>query len=122
MKSHGWSNDEITDYLMTLRENHLNILGSYAMDEIEKINLEFWGVERVITCYREYRKYCIALKQNTKPLREILEKIKDKHREELKEEKRKLNEKILRIAQKVKELERRCDEENKNSQELRGSY
>lgn len=110
MKSHGWSDDEITDYLMTLRENHLNILRNYAMDEIERIDLTFWAVERVIKCYRHYRKYCIAVKQNPKPLKEILEKIKDRHREELKEEKRKLNERIIRITKKVRELESRCDE------------
>jgi hypothetical protein len=111
MKSHGWSDDEIADYLMSLREKHLTTLRNHTMDEVERINLQFWGVERVITCYRDFKKYCIALKQNPKPLREVLEKIKDRHREELKKEKMKLNERIIRITNKVRELERRCDED-----------
>ena len=74
MKSHGWSDEQITDYLMTLREKHLTTLRDNAQDEIEKINLEFWAVERVITCYQEYRQYCITLKQTPTPVRKILEK------------------------------------------------
>ena len=111
MKDHGWSDEQITDYLMTLKEKHLSKLRDYAQAEIEKIDLTIWAIERVITCYQEFKRYCITLKQIPTPLREILEKLKDKHREQLREEKQKLNEKILRIAQKVKELERRCNED-----------
>lgn len=106
MKSHGWGDEQITDYLMSLRTKHLATHKAHALEELERMNLENWTSERITACYERYAASCKAIQEKPIPLQTIITKLKDQCRNKLIEEKRLLNEKIQTIAEKLKQLER----------------
>ena len=106
MKSHGWTDDQITDYLMTLKTKHLVTHKTYAFEELERMNLEHWSSDRIIPCYERYANDSKAIQEQPIPLQTIINKMKDQCRTKLQEEKRLLNEKIQNITEKLKQLER----------------
>ena len=107
MKSYGWSDDQMTDYLMTLKTKHLASHKAYALEELERMNLEHWAPDRIIPCYERYANACKAIQEQPIPLQTIISKLKDQCRTKLQEEKRLLNEKIQTITENLKTLERR---------------
>jgi len=111
MKSEGWNNEQITDYLMTLRARHLATLKGFAEAELVRINFESMDADRIMTLYKNYCLYCAGLKQSPRPIRDLFEGVKSKHREELRQERQKVNNRILKIAEKVKAFEQMLSEE-----------